>query len=241
MPQTRANRSGRSARKPASAKGRARRAAPAQQAARLHTARTELRHRKIFEDAIAAARTIAADEGLDGLTARRIARTIGCSVGTLYNVFESFDTLILYLNAETFDALFDVLDGLALPDDPEQAVRLMVYAYLGFIRDNANLWNVIFDHLWPKDYEIPAWYTDKTQRLLGLLSNGLAPMFTTSQHEQKIHAAIVLWGGLHGITSLANSGKLGFLTTETINVLADEMIANVLAGVKRRYGAAGNA
>ena len=43
--------------------------------------------------AMAAAREIAEKEGLRGLTARRIAREIGYTVGTLYNLFDNLDDL----------------------------------------------------------------------------------------------------------------------------------------------------
>ena len=80
---------------------------------------TEQRHQIIFEDAIVAAKSIAEAEGLPGLTARRIAKKIGCSVGTLYNVFDNLDTLILHLNGKTFDALYDTLMKLETGGDVE--------------------------------------------------------------------------------------------------------------------------
>ena len=110
---------------------------------------TEQRRQKIFEDAIAAATSIAEAEGLAGLTARKIAKRVGCSVGTLYNVFDNLDTLILYLNGQTFDALYDELIKLDTGGDIELQVRGLVRTYLDFVRDNANLWHVIFGHVWP--------------------------------------------------------------------------------------------
>jgi AcrR family transcriptional regulator len=56
--------------------------------------------------ALDAARRITEREGLRGLRARQIARDIGYTIGTLYNLFEDLDDLILHLNGETLDALF---------------------------------------------------------------------------------------------------------------------------------------
>ena len=52
---------------------------------------TEKRRQRIFEDAMVAATKIAQKEGLANLTVRRIAKDIGCSVGTIYNVFDNLD------------------------------------------------------------------------------------------------------------------------------------------------------
>ncbi len=219
-------------------KGRGRAVEFARRLARPISERTERRRQKIFEDAIAAAQTIAREEGLEGLTARRVARSIGCSVGTLYNVFDNLDTLILHLNGKTVEALYDEFLALELPADAEQAVRLAIKTYLDFVRDNANLWSVIFDHVWPKDYPIPEWYLEKIRRPLAFVAKAMMPMFPPEKREECFQAATVLWSGLHGVYSLANAGKLGIVTSETVSALTDEMIANILAGLKSRYSVA---
>ena len=127
---------------------------------------TETRRRKIFEDALKAAKKIAQKKGLRGLTARRIAKDIGCSVGTIYNVFDNLDTLILHLNGRTFDALYEELAKVDPKDEPRAAVASLTETYLAFVRDNANLWNVVFEHVWPAKYPLPDWYREKIERLL---------------------------------------------------------------------------
>ena len=79
-----------------------------------------------MESAIAAGNEIAKTEGLAGLTARRIAKKIGCSVGTLYNVFDSLDTLIIHLNGTTFDALYEELKQIEASNDVGTTVRRIV-------------------------------------------------------------------------------------------------------------------
>jgi len=49
---------------------------------------------------LSAARGILADEGLRGLSARRLAARIGYSVGTLYNVYENVDEIVLVSDEE---------------------------------------------------------------------------------------------------------------------------------------------
>jgi AcrR family transcriptional regulator len=196
--------------------------------------KTEARRQKLFADALVAARALAEAEGMAGITARRIARRIGCSVGTLYNVFGNLDTLILYLNAGTFDALREKLLGLDAGADPEARVRATAATYLDFVRDNANLWNVVFDHIWPPEHPIPDWYFAKTRELLAFLADSLAPLLPAGEDrtERSYQAATALWSGLHGICSLAAAGKLGIVTTETVNGLADVLVDNFLVGLR---------
>ncbi len=198
--------------------------------------KTEQRRRKIFADALTAAQAIAEDQGLQGLTARRIAERIGCSVGTLYNVFDNLDTLILHLNASTFDALHKEFLKLDSDADPETRVRAMIGAYLDFVRDNANLWDVVFGHIWPPDHPIPDWYFAKTRELLTFLADTLRPLMPAgeNQSERSYQAATALWSGLHGICSLAAAGKLGIVTSDTVNALAEVMVGNFIVGLKAR-------
>ena len=41
--------------------------------------------------------------GLSGFSTRQIAKKIGYTLGTLYNIFESYDDIILHINAATLD------------------------------------------------------------------------------------------------------------------------------------------
>lgn len=198
--------------------------------------RTELKRQKLFDAALAAARDIAVGEGLPGLQARRIARRVRCSVGTVYNVFGNMDTLILHLNGTTLDALYEELSATESDGEPEDAIRAMARTYLDFILANLNLWNVIFEHVWPRDYDIPDWYHDKIRRLLGLLIDALAPLFAPHEEAQKIQAAAVLWGGLHGIFSLAAADKLGIVTSGNVTAMSDMLVSNFIAGLRRHGG-----
>jgi AcrR family transcriptional regulator len=196
--------------------------------------RAERRRERIFEDALAAARNIAAADGLTGLTARRIAGRVGCSVGTLYNVFDSLDGLILYLNGRTLDALFEALSPVPEGADPKAAVNTLVGRYLAFTRANGRLWGVIFEHNWPQDFPRPDWYPAKVQRLLRLLEAAMAPLFPDGAAEESHQAARVLWCGLHGIGSLAEAGKLAIIDADDVTRMCETLVETYLAGLALR-------
>lgn len=189
--------------------------------------------------ALAAAREIAETEGLRGLTARAVAGRIGYSVGTLYNVYATLDDLIVAVNGATLDALKDRLQTAIKAvrgDDPEIVLPALGTAYIGFIDDHPNLWDILFEHRLPPGRRLPAWYDEKLAGLLGLLEDALSPLFPASQRAERARAARVLWCGMHGICSLARSGKLGIVTGESVTAMADQLIATFTAGLKARAG-----
>lgn len=187
---------------------------------------------ELYEMALSAAREIAEKDGLHGLTARRIAEEIGYSPGTLYNVFNDLDDLIVHLNGTTLDILYEAVAAQRLDDEPEAALRTLARAYIRFTSDHPNLWSMLFETSVPHGEQLPDWYHEKVRRLLGLAEQALASLFPAGQEEQRHHSARVLWSGLHGICSLARAGALPKSESET--AMADSLITNYLAGLRQR-------
>ena len=189
---------------------------------------------ELYGMALAAAREISEKDGLRGLTARRIARRIGYSVGTLYNLFEDMDDLILHLNGSTLDALYEACAGERLEGEPEAALQALAQTYIRFTSDHLNLWNVVFDYRLPNDQQAPDWYHQKVRRLEGLVEGAVAPLFPPDQANERLHSARVLWASLYGICSVVNTGKVAI--DEAVARMADSLVTNYLAGLRARQG-----
>src|ERR1700757_2911485 len=63
------------------------------------------RHAALRTKRIEVAERTIADKGLAALKARDLAREAGCAVGTIYNVFEHLDELILCVGSRTLTML----------------------------------------------------------------------------------------------------------------------------------------
>ena len=185
---------------------------------------------ELYAMVLAAAREIAKKEGLRGLTARGIAREIGYTVGTLYNLFDNLDDLIVHLNGTTLDTLYRAVAGQRLDDDPEAALRALARAYIRFTRDHPELWSMLFEPSAPHGEQLPNWYHEKVRRLLGVTEQALASFFPAGQEERRHHSARVLWSGLHGICSLARAGALPKSDSET--AMADSLITYYVTGLR---------
>ncbi len=86
--------------------------------------------------------------------------------------------------------------------------------------------------LLPEGQQDPEWFDAKVRRLLGLVEDSLAPLFPPGQETERLHAARVLWCGLHGITALVNAGAVD--KSESMTALADSLLANYVSGLRFR-------
>ena len=201
--------------------------------------RNEHSRDELREMALAAAWEIVREDGLTALTARGIALRIGYSPGTLYNVFGNLDDLVIHLNGRVLDSLYAAISRGPRPTAPEAALMLMTRAYIAFTRENPNLWNALFEHRLPPDHPVPDWYTDRIEQLLAVLESVLAPIFGPHGEQNKRQAARVLWSSLHGICSLSASAKLGLVTSDSVDAMAESLVTNYLEGLWSRVKSRG--
>lgn len=194
----------------------------------IHTAE-ELR-----ELILLAATELIERDGLAGLSAREIARRIGYSPGTLYNVFENLDDLVLTIEARLLDRLAARLGELPPSSDARGHVLQLARAYLAFTHENPKLWNLLFEHHMPAGKPVPAWYQTKLDSLMSRIEDALAPLVDPADPAALKRAARVLWSGVHGITSLSTADKLSNITSESAGPLVEDLVATYLAGLQRQ-------
>jgi AcrR family transcriptional regulator len=171
--------------------------------------------------------------GYGRLSAREIARQINYSPGTLYNVFENLDDLVLTIEGRLLDRLSDALAKVPADGDPEQRLRRLAECYLEFTHENPKLWNLLFEHHLPAGREVPAWYQQKLEVLMSQVEAALAPLMEGSDPQAIKRSARVLWAGVHGITSLSTADKLSAISTDAAGALVDDLIRTYVAGLRR--------
>ena len=85
---------------------------------------------------IEATTAIVEQDGLEGLSAREIAKRVGYSPGTLYNVFENLDDLLLIIEARLLDELAGRLaEHGRFSGTPRQRLRRLVGTYFVFTQE----------------------------------------------------------------------------------------------------------
>ena len=189
---------------------------------------------ELYDLALMAAREIVEVEGVDGLSARGIAEKIGYSAGTLYNVFENLADLIMHLNVQALDALYEDLRQLDLDVEPEAAALVLANGYIDFTRKHPNLWNMLFAPYLPKGLALPEWHQERILKLLSLLERALTPLFAPGQEDERLHTARVLWSSLHGMCALESSDRLA--AEESIKTMVSSLVTYYMAGLRAHRG-----
>jgi AcrR family transcriptional regulator len=184
---------------------------------------------------LVSAEEIIQSQGLAGLSAREIARRVGYSAGTIYNMFENLDDVILHVEARVLDALAERISGVAdtTSHGPDKLL-LLARAYLSFTQENPKLWNLLFEHHLPPGVDLPRWYQEKLESLLAHVERTLAPMFTPGNAADLQRSVRVLWASVHGITSLATADKLSVVTSEGASRLIEDLVLTYVAGLKAK-------
>jgi AcrR family transcriptional regulator len=187
--------------------------------------------RELIIDATTA---IVQQNGLEGLSAREIAKRVGYSPGTLYNVFENLDDLLLIIEARLLDELADRLSNADSSGSPTDRLRLLVGTYFTFTQERPKLWNLLNEHRMPAGRSVPDWYQEKLDKLLTKLDEALVPLLKGSDAATRRRHARTIWASVHGMTSLSTADKLSHVTGHSGRSLVDDLVLNYLAGLQVR-------
>ena len=114
-----------------------------------------------------------AETGLARFSAREVAKRIGYSIGTLYNVFGSYDGLMLAINARTLALWAEHLrERLAAPG--EDRIEALVCGYFDFATDNPKTWIAIYEHHMADGGPAPADYQALAVELVSIVGGEIA-------------------------------------------------------------------
>jgi AcrR family transcriptional regulator len=193
--------------------------------------RSDHSREEIREMALEAAENIVVEKGFEGLSARKVAKAIGYTVGTLYLVFENIDDLILQINARTLDRLYgEMAETRAAADDGRDRLLQLGQVYIRFADEDTHRWSMIFEHRLAEGRELPDWYRENIARMFGIVEEALIPLAVGRAPREVAQAARVIWGGVHGICILAVGDRLGIAGVDSVQDLSSSLISNYLAG-----------
>lgn len=188
--------------------------------------REELRER-----AIEAGQGIIAAQGFSGFSARQVAKEIGYTIGTIYNIFESHDDLILHINAVTLQDMAAFIENKTKKkQEGAAAIKTLAAAYIAFAEGNYNRWSALFEHNLPKGEALPGWYQHHVKTLFGMVERHFLPVTAYSKKKAEI-AAKTIWASIHGICQLSLTGKLDTVGVSSIKTLTNSLIDSYMRGL----------
>ena len=171
-------------------------------------------HAALRERLVDAAERTIAEKGLGALKARDLAREAGCAVGTIYNVFEHLDELILCVGSRTL-AMLDAALGVVRPASPngstEEAVddlERLALAYLEFAATHTIRWRALFEHRMSEARPLPDWFVEQQHQLFTQVERPLAALLPELEHDARRILARTVFSAVHGIVALGLDEKL---------------------------------
>ena len=187
---------------------------------------------EIREMVIRAGLELIKSSGFSGFSTRQIAKEIGYTVGTLYNVFESYDDIVLHINAATLDEMRKFIEESLNPKlKNTKAVKQLAKLYIDFAHKNHNSWSALFEYNIPAELDLPEWYNQRIENLFSIVE-GLLSEFISKKSEALKHAKVI-WASIHGICVLSLTQKLNVAGTASVEILTDSLIENYLRGLEK--------
>ena len=173
-----------------------------------------------------------AELGYARFSAREVAKRIGYSIGTIYNVFGSLDALLVAINSRTFTLWADWLrDKLAQSETVgEDRIAALVAGYFDFAARNPNLWMAIYDHRLPAGVEMPDDYRRKRAGLTGIVEEEIARVLPPETRDRAPALARSLVAVVHGHCEFALNGTFALLGEEQPEQAALARVREALAG-----------
>jgi len=143
-------------------------------------------------------------DGLKHLRARDIAQDAGCAVGSIYNMFDDLDELVLYVNKLTLQEIGDhVQRRLAGIGDPAEQLKQLAVAYKDYALANRNRWAALFEHYLPNENPLPKWYEEALEALFAIIREPIASLEPNLEEMEVAIRANTAFAAIHGIVSVS--------------------------------------
>ncbi|MGE0055792.1 MAG: TetR/AcrR family transcriptional regulator [Hyphomicrobium sp.] len=159
------------------------------------------------------AREIVQKSGTNALSARAIAKNIGYSPGTLYNVFKNLDELQMTIQSSLLEEALSELKSLPEGMPTDGRLRALCDGYIDFALRNKQLWNLL---LLPENGNSGAKTIDENfNGIIALLEGTIRPAMPHAREPEIQVFAQALWASIHGISEIAVTGRFSSIPPET--------------------------
>lgn len=154
---------------------------------------------------------ILTEEGVSGLSLRKVAQRAGVSHNAPYSHFTDKQSLIAAISTEGFRQLYQQLEAVfsLYPEDPKRQLQEGAWAYVQYALENTNRFKIMFSGALEKEKEYPAFVEISSKTF-----NRVVRMVRLCQETGILRAAppammaVAVWGQIHGIVSLMLEGQI---------------------------------
>jgi AcrR family transcriptional regulator len=176
---------------------------------------------------------ILSQEGVGGLSLRKVAQRAGVSHNAPYSHFPDKQSLIAAISTEGFKQLYEELDAAISSslDDPRRQLQEGAWAYAQFAINNTDTFKIMFSGVLEKEKEYPDLVQishntfDRVVELVRACQE--AGFLRLAPPEIR---AVAVWGQIHGVVSLMLEGQIShkvldqFELSEIVMFAIDQML-----------------
>ncbi len=179
------------------------------------------------------ARSLFLEDGVDGISMRKIADEVGVSATAIYRHYRNKDELLDAITDAGFAIFNTYLERASTELDPAARLRAMIVHYLDFALEH------------PKDYDFMfiirrrnvRQYSDDLARRTSSSFNLLADVVEELMHQGRLvltnpaDLALTIWAHIHGLVSLYRAGRFERESAE-FRRLYEASFRHLLAGIE---------
>jgi AcrR family transcriptional regulator len=174
--------------------------------------------------AVHCGRELIIKNGTAALTARNVAKAIGYTPGTLYNLFDNIDSLAAAINCITLDEFAATISTIrASHNTPKKQLENICQAYCDIQHNQPALWTLLFAT--PITIESDT-YGQAIHRVFDQVVDTIRPLCSNKNVARQ--DAKIIWSTLHGICLLQQNGKLDVTETDSSAALIKRFLTQFL-------------
>mgnify|MGYP003578494411 CR=1 FL=1 len=180
---------------------------------------------------VAEGHRVMAETGFAAFSAREVARRVGYSIGTIYNVFDSLDHLLVAINSRTFELWTDYLRE-RVEQGGSDRIQALVKAYFDFAREHSKLWMAIYDHRLPAGMAMPDRDMEKRRALTQIVFDEIARQLSARSASDVEHLSRSLIATVHGHCTFELNGTFALMGEKDPVDLALSRVREAIAAAR---------
>jgi AcrR family transcriptional regulator len=193
------------------------------------------RKQSLREAILEAARKLCFADGVEGVSARKIAREIGCSATAIYSYYRNIEDVLHHLRMEGHALLAESFQRVDVSLSPVERLRGLGRAYYRFAMEHPKYYEVMFLSRF-KDAPRGEFIQREIFTLLLLrdvVKEGMDARAIRDDVDPMI-LANAIWSQIHGLASLAISGVVMLTAPGNAHDLLETVLDCIASGVSRK-------
>ncbi|MDR0419730.1 MAG: TetR/AcrR family transcriptional regulator [Prevotellaceae bacterium] len=176
---------------------------------------------------LSTAKKLLIERGYEQTSVRNIASEISYSHGTIYLYFRDKDAIFQEISKQGLNALTEKVKSLAALDNPIVRLVAMGRAYVDFVRENPDIYELMFTNKAFLGYIKEKYQQDRIESkqnvfhiLLETMQECIDKKFIKSHYLESL--SFLFWSTLHGAITLEISGRLYFANSRNPETSVDK-------------------